>query len=161
MGIVIAVIIAVLAVILDQITKHIVVTNMFLGQTLPVIKDIFHFTYVRNTGAAFSILSDGMVFFYIITPIALAAFIYIMIKERKGSKYQLALLGGIVGGTIGNFIDRVAYGYVIDFIDCRFIDFAIFNVADIFLTCCIFLYVFYLILELIKDVKKEKAKKND
>lgn len=159
MGLVLAFIIALLAVALDQLTKYIVVSDMFLGQTVPIIKDVFHFTYVRNTGAAFSILSGGMTFFYIITPIALAIFIYIMIKERKGSKLQLVLLGGIVGGTIGNFIDRIAYGYVIDFIDCRFINFAIFNVADMFLTCGVFLYVFYLLVELTKDIKKEK--KND
>ena len=158
MGIVLAFIVAAVAVILDQVTKHIVVSNMLLGQTVPVIKDVFHFTYVQNTGAAFSILKDNMTLFYIITPIALAAFIYMIIKERSGNKFQLILLGGIVGGTIGNFIDRVVNGYVVDFIDCRFIDFAVFNVADIFLTCCVILYVIYLLTELVKDYKKNGGK---
>lgn len=158
MGIVLAFIVAAVAVILDQVTKYIVVSNMLLGQTVPVIKDVFHFTYVQNTGAAFSILKDNMTLFYIITPIALAAFIYMIIKERNGSKFQLVLLGGIVGGTIGNFIDRVVNGYVVDFIDCRFIDFAVFNVADIFLTCCVILYVIYLLTELVKDYKKNGGK---
>ncbi len=161
MGLILAAIIIVLAIVLDQLTKYLVVSNMFIGQTIPVIKDVFHITYVRNTGAAFSILSGSMTLFYIITPIALAVFTYILIKERKGKKLQLVLLGGIIGGTIGNFIDRVAYGYVIDFIDCRFINFAIFNVADMFLTCCVILYVLLLIVDLVKDMKKEKESKND
>lgn len=155
MNLIIAAIIVVASVVIDLVSKAIVAGNMQVFQSIPIIPNVLHITYVKNTGAAFSILENQMLFFYILTPIALIAFIWYLIKVRKGSKFQIVSLALIIGGTIGNFVDRVFLQYVRDFIEFRFVDFAIFNFADICLTVGVVFFVIYLLVDIIKDSKKK------
>ena len=125
---------SVFMVLLDFITKYIVTTTMSLNQTIPLLNNIFHLTYVRNTGAAFSMLSGQRLFLILLPFLIIAAIVvYVIIKKPKNKLLLLSLLM-IASGGIGNLIDRIRFGYVIDFFDFRLINFPVFNVADIFVT---------------------------
>lgn len=143
---------------IDQITKAIVTSTMEVGETVPVIKDVFHFTYIRNEGAAFGILSSHRWIFMtlsIVAIIAIGVYLFKFCKESFFTKIGLAL---IIGGGIGNMIDRIFLKYVVDMIDCRFIDFYIFNFAD----CCVCvgagIVVLGFILSMIKEYKEKAIK---
>jgi signal peptidase II len=117
---------------IDQLTKYIVKTNLTLGHSIPE-SGFFHFTYVQNTGAAFSIFRDHTYLLSIFSVIGIVLLLIIVfyMSARVGFLRSLPAkvsLGLIMGGTVGNLIDRLSYGYVIDFIDFDF--FATFNVAD-------------------------------
>lgn len=125
-------------VLLDQITKIIVMHNMSIAESITIIPNFFKFHYVTNTGAAWSKFQGQMVFFYIITTVALAVFFYYLIKEGNIANkklYTISLLL-IIAGTIGNYIDRILYQKVVDFLDFYIFgyDFPVFNVADSLLT---------------------------
>lgn len=112
----------------DQLTKALVKTRMAPNQSIPVIDNILHLTYVQNTGAAFSLLK-GRVFFFVVVSFAVIAVIaYYLIRlprEKKLFRYTLAL---VLGGALGNLVDRLRFGFVVDFIDFRI--WPVFNVAD-------------------------------
>lgn len=150
---------------LDQLSKWLTVTNLeyheFIPDTIPVIKDVFHFTYVRNEGAAFSMFSapDQRWIFMSISSIAIIALSIYLWKKRNDNKMLCIALSFIIGGGIGNMIDRIALKYVIDMLDFRLIKFAIFNVADSFVCVGVGLFALYVILDEIKEYKKEKAAK--
>ncbi|MDD4689292.1 MAG: signal peptidase II [Eubacteriales bacterium] len=133
-------------IILDRISKLVVIMNMPLSHSIPVIKYILNFTYVRNTGAAFSMFSNSNIILGIVaTAVVIAAIIYFHIK-KPSSKYLIIYSGMIMGGAIGNVIDRFIYSYVIDFIDIQFMEFAVFNIADCFIVVgCIFLAAWIMI----------------
>ena len=146
------------SILIDQIVKIIISSTMSVGETIPVIKDIFHFTYIRNEGAAFGMLSEHRWVFMIISTVALiimSVYLFKFCKERMLTKIGLAL---VIGGGIGNMIDRIFLGYVVDFIDCRFINFAVFNGADSFVCVGAGILMLALIRDLIKELKKEKEK---
>lgn len=118
---------------LDQITKMIAEASLGLYESFTIIPDFFAFTFVKNTGAAWSMLEGKMVFFYIITVVAMIAMV---LYFRTLKSHQFLSKIGIVlmlSGTLGNFIDRLFLQYVRDFIDFYIFgyDFPIFNVADI------------------------------
>lgn len=118
---------------LDQITKFMVEITMNLKDSIEIIKGFFSITYVQNTGAAWSIMEGQMWFFYIITVVALLVMIYIF-KDTKPNQWWLRMaVVLLIAGTLGNFIDRVAFQYVRDFLDFIIFgyDFPVFNVADI------------------------------
>ena len=118
---------------LDQLTKWLTVMNLDLHETFPLIENVFHFTYVRNTGAAFSILSDERWFLIGITAIVMLALMaFVLFGQFR--RYKLFNISAtlILSGGIGNLIDRLVQGYVVDFIKTTFMDFPIFNVADCF-----------------------------
>ena len=146
---------------LDQLSKWLTVINLGLGETFPLIEGVFHFTYVRNTGAAFSIFNepDERWIFMSISTVAIIALSIYLWKNRKGSKLLCVALSFIVGGGIGNMIDRSILKYVIDMLDFRLINFAIFNVADSFVCVGVGLFALAVILDEIKEVKKQKAAK--
>ena len=152
---------------LDQISKWLTVMNLeyiappMRPDTIPVIQDVFHFTYVRNTGAAFSMFNepDERWIFMSISSVAIVALSIYLWKVRKGSKLLCVALSFIIGGGIGNMIDRCLLGYVIDMLDFRIINFAIFNVADSFVCVGVGLFAFLIIYEEIKESKKAKAAK--
>ena len=146
---------------LDQLTKWLTVVNLGLGETFPLIDGVFHFTYVQNTGAAFSIFSDPderWIFMSISTVALIALSVYLWFN-RKGSKLLCVALSFIIGGGIGNMVDRCILKYVIDMLDFRLINFAIFNVADSFVCVGVGLFALAVIREEIEEVKKEKAAK--
>lgn len=122
--------IVVAAVVLDQIIKYAVVNSMALYQSIPILQDMFHITYIHNTGAAFSLMA-GMRGFLILLPMVMTAgaIIYMFIKRKNGHPLMMTSVALIAGGGIGNMIDRIMLGYVVDYLDFRV--FPIFNLADI------------------------------
>ena len=124
-------------VILDQITKQLIVYLMDKGDSVEVIKDFFYISSHRNTGGAWGILTDQMVLFYFITFVALILF-YFLIKDMDLDKKRIFSYGVMlmIAGAIGNFIDRLLFKEVVDFLDFYLFDydFPIFNIADICLT---------------------------
>lgn len=124
---------------IDQISKNLVNLYMNLNQSISIINNFFSLTYVQNEGAAFSILSGHRLLFIILTIIALNI-IYLYIKDLK-TKFENIIYSLLIGGIIGNLIDRVLYGYVIDFLDFKFLgyNFAIFNLADSFIVISVLL----------------------
>ncbi|MGI6752274.1 MAG: signal peptidase II [Anaerovoracaceae bacterium] len=131
---------------LDQWTKHLIKVSFDLGQTMPVIENIFHLTYIHNYGAAFSILLGKQLLLSVIGTVAiLAILVYIWVERKRSHPFILTALTFIAGGGLGNLCDRLSQGYVVDFLDFRV--FPIFNVADIFVTVgsvFIFIYLFFI-----------------
>lgn len=119
---------------LDQITKYWVVQTFSLGKTLPLLPGIFHLTYVTNTGAAFSLLSGKVEWLrWLSLGVSLILIALALFSPALNLWDQLGY-GLILGGAMGNGIDRFALGYVVDFLDFRLINFAVFNVADSFIS---------------------------
>ena len=127
-------ILSVIMVISDLATKYLVTSSMALNETLPLIDNIFHLTYVRNSGAAFSMLSGQRIILILLPLLIISVIIIYIIFKRPTNKSLMLSFTMIVSGGIGNLIDRIKYGYVIDFFDFRLINFPVFNVADIFVT---------------------------
>ena len=132
---------------LDQAVKWYVVKEIPLAGMRSFIPKVVSLTYLKNSGAAFSMLENQQWFFAIITLIAMgAAFVYLY-RHIKGSIWLLLGLTLIISGGIGNFIDRVRQGFVVDMFHLDFMNFAIFNVADIYLTVGVGLLLIYLLRE--------------
>lgn len=141
---------------LDQWSKYLTVQNISLGETKEFIPGFLSLTHLRNTGAAWSLLEGKMIFFYVITVIVSVVIINLLIKNYKKSIWYSVGLSFVLAGAIGNFIDRVRLGYVVDMLQTDFMNFPIFNVADSTLVVgviCIFIY-------LILDEKAAKEGKN-
>lgn len=145
----IQVILIVLLFAIDQLSKMVITMNMSLGSSIDVIDGFFNITYVRNTGAGFSILEGHMTFFYIITIVALIFLTYLLVKSQKDPWYSKASFILMIGGTLGNFYDRIVNRYVVDFLDFNIFgyDFPIFNFADTFLCIGVALFVLSYIIE--------------
>ncbi|MBP1045575.1 signal peptidase II [Enterococcus sp. BWM-S5] len=141
---------------LDQWTKYLTVANIQLGETKDFIPGFLSFTYIRNTGGAWSILEGKMMFFYIMTVVVVAVLLYLLVKNIKSSKWFTIGLSLILAGAIGNFIDRLRLGFVVDMFKTEFIDFPIFNVADMSLVIGVACVFIYLILD--ERASKNKAK---
>lgn len=118
---------------LDQWTKLWTVAHIDLGEVIDFFPPIFSLTYLQNRGAAFSILQDQKWFFVVVTVVFLAVAGHYFVTKAKDWLTLLALTL-IISGGIGNFIDRLRLGYVVDMVHLDFVDFAIFNVADSYLT---------------------------
>ncbi|MFC0301490.1 signal peptidase II [Virgibacillus soli] len=141
---------------LDQFTKWLVVQNMDLYEQIPIIDNFFSITSHRNSGAAWGILQNQMVFFYIITVIVIVGVLYFMHKFAKQSKLLTIGLSLVLGGAIGNFIDRLLHQEVVDFLDFKIINynFPIFNVADSSLVIGVGLLI---VMTFIEDRKERKT----
>ncbi|MGT2750228.1 signal peptidase II [Streptococcus orisasini] len=127
---------------LDQLSKFLVVKSIALGKIVNVIPNVVSLTYLRNTGAAFSILENQQGFFTIMTIVVLGAAVYYLIKFMQSNKvWLLAGLVLIISGGLGNFIDRLRLGYVVDMVHLDFIDFAVFNAADSYLSVGVVLLI--------------------
>ena len=138
-----AAVVVITLVVLDQLTKFMVSVNIRLNESLPVLKGIFHITRVHNTGIAFG-LFKGMALIFIFLSVVVIFFI-ILSANRFRSGYGHLRLGllFILGGTVGNLIDRIRLGYVVDFLDLRI--WPIFNIADMAITAGGALLIFHII----------------
>ncbi len=116
-------------VILDQFSKYIVVENMALGESIPIVEEVFHLTYILNPGAAFGMFAHNRLFFIAIAVVVIGIIIWAR-REILASPWEVkAGCGLFLGGAIGNLIDRARQGLVIDFFDFRI--WPVFNIADI------------------------------
>jgi signal peptidase II len=132
---------------LDQWSKKLVVTRMELGQSIPLIPDVFHLTSHRNMGAAFGILQNQRWLFVIITIAVVIGILVSLVRIGKRQPRVSLALSLVLGGAIGNFIDRVSTGQVVDFLDFTLINFPIFNVADMAITVGVALLLLDVLLE--------------
>ena len=143
---------------LDQWTKALTLANIPLYGEVPVIDGLFHFTYVQNTGAAFSSFEGQQWLFALVFALFTAGIIWEYFKKSMGFlPFERWCMVAIWAGGLGNMIDRVRLGYVVDMIRTEFMDFPVFNVADCFITCgCIALVVSLIFFnkEFWKDEKK-------
>ena len=126
-------IVIILGLVLDQMVKMAIVKNIGLSEQKPVIKGVLSLTHLRNNGAAWSILEGQQWFFVLTTVLVLAVAIWFWLKNLSKNWYAIGLTL-IISGALGNFIDRVRQGYVVDMFQLDFINFPIFNVADILLS---------------------------
>ena len=144
---------------LDQLTKWLAVKYMDMYQSIPLIKNFLHITYTTNDGAAFGMLDSARWVFMVISILAIIGFIaYLYLGHAENMLYGVSV-AMVISGGIGNMIDRISLHYVVDFIDFRLINFAVFNGADSFVCVGAGLLVLALILEMKEEMKKEKAKK--
>ncbi|MBQ0108756.1 MAG: signal peptidase II, partial [Clostridiales bacterium] len=128
----IAAAVAIIAVIADQISKYLVVRGMDLHEERSIVDGFFSLYRTENRGAAFSMLSEKQWIFMTLSFVAMAVMVVFVIIYNKPHIFITVSHSMVLGGGIGNMIDRVANGYVVDFIDFQFMKFAVFNVADIF-----------------------------
>lgn len=149
------------SVFLDQLTKMLAIVYLQGEPSFPLWKDVLHFTFVQNPGAAFGMLSNARWVFMTASIVAIVGIFFYLIKYRPQNKLLVISLSMIAGGGIGNMIDRVIYGYVVDFIDFTLIDFAVFNVADSFVTVGACILIVYLVLDIIKDFKNSRNQTHD
>lgn len=148
--------ISAIIVFIDQLVKIIIKTNMRVNTSIKIIDKFFYLTYVHNVGAAWSILS-GYRYLLIILSISVLIFIYlIFIKNKELTNKENITYGILIGGIIGNLIDRIIYGYVIDYLDFYIFNYnyPIFNIADI----CIVISIFTLIILTIKGDKYARSR---
>ena len=140
-------IVAIIAV--DQWSKQLAVSKLLPVRSIELIPEVFHLTFVRNTGAAFSILRDKQLVLIVFTSLVILFMLGLLYRQiRTGSAALLLLsLAMIIGGAVGNLIDRMRYNYVIDFFDFTLINFAVFNVADIFITLGTIALMIYVIVD--------------
>ena len=127
-------IISFIILVIDIISKRLVIGNLIDGESISIIDNFFRITYAENTGVAFSMI-EGYVGFIIIMTVIVIMMIFKYVKSNNISKYEEIGYSFILGGAIGNLLDRVIYGYVIDFLDFNIFgyDFPIFNIADTFI----------------------------
>ncbi|KYD08171.1 Lipoprotein signal peptidase [Heyndrickxia sporothermodurans] len=147
-------IISLFVIALDQLTKILVEKNMEIGERIPVIENVFSITSHRNQGAAWGILQGQMWLFYLITIIVVGGIIYYIQKHAKGKPLLGISLAFMLGGAIGNFIDRLFRKEVIDFLYAEIIDFPIFNIADAALTIGVVL----LLIQMLREERQSKEK---
>ena len=125
---------------LDQLTKYLAVIYLMPIREYVIIEGVFSLLYHENAGMAFGLFQGGRWFFVVITVIAMAFFViyYIKLPQSAYHNKQRFFLLLIMGGALGNFVDRLLHGYVVDFLFIRIINFPIFNVADVFLVVGVF-----------------------
>ena len=153
------VIIGILCLAVDRLSKIFVSNNFMLGQSSPVINRVFHITYHLNDGAAFSILRGKTVLLTIFTVIIIIGILVFIIKKKPKNNVLLMSLTLILSGAVGNLIDRIGSGQVTDFLDFRLINFPVFNFADCFVVVGGILLVIYLIKFTDSDGKEKDGTK--
>ena len=133
---------------IDQLSKYFAYTLLKPAGSITVIEGVFNLTYVENTGAAFGLFQGARWFFVVITILIICGIVYYyrsLPKEKAYNKARFALIL-ITAGALGNFMDRIRNGYVVDFFQAGFIDFPVFNIADSYVVIGVFfafiLYVF-------------------
>ena len=146
----------------DQISKHLVLTHIPLFARVDVIPNVVGLTYVQNFGAAFSFFQGMQWLFALIFIAFTVGIVWEYKKKTMGlSAFEWWCIAAIYGGGLGNMIDRVRFGYVVDMIETRFVEFPVFNVADCFITCGTIALIAHLILFNKNFWKEEKKNKID
>lgn len=161
MSFIVASVVAVLFLCLDQLTKYIVTTNMELGQTIGFIEGFLDFTYIHNDGGAWGMLGGYRWLLLGVTAVVMVALAILLIKN--GRKSRLFFWAGtlIISGGLGNMIDRIFRdGKVIDFLHATFIDFPIFNIADCAVVIGSGLLILYFIIDMVKDSKQKAIRES-
>ena len=144
-------IITVISLLIDQLTKWLITSNLKITETISIIPNFFRITYLQNTGGAFSILSKSLPLLIVLTVVILFIIIWIIKKMSVIDTFNIITYGILIGGILGNFIDRIRLGYVIDFLDFNIgsYHYPVFNIADIMIVVsCIIL--------IIKNIKEGK-----
>ena len=142
----------------DVVTKIIVRANLAVDESVTVIPHVVEFTHKENSGAAFSMLTDARWVFIVFSIVAIVGILGYLFVKRPGSRLVRVALAMIVGGGIGNMIERLsAKGTVTDFINPTFVNFAVFNVADSCVTVGCFILILWVILESVREAREKKA----
>ncbi len=158
MFVVIALIVSAILVGVDQFSKYLAVEYLSNSEYFTVISGILRLRYVENTGAVFGSFSNHTIPLTIFSVLLLVGAIFLLVTNKNRSKFMNVCLVLMISGGIGNIIDRIRLGYVIDFIEPVFVNFAVFNFADCLITVSAFLIIGYLIYDFAKDVLKTKQK---
>ena len=137
------IILTILVILVDFFSKYIVSKLMTVNETINLIDNFFRITYVKNTGAAFSIFSNNTILVIIISVVVIGFLLFYIYKNKGNNKLENVSYAFILGGAIGNLIDRLVYGYVIDFLDFEILsyDAPIFNLADTFIVIGVILFL--------------------
>lgn len=143
--------ISILCFFIDQIVKILVSNNLELNKSVEIVKNFLSITYVQNDGAAWSLFSGNRILLITITLIAIALIYFFLIKGRNLKKFDIIVYGLLLGGIIGNLMDRVIFGYVIDYLDFYLFNYnyPIFNLADTFIV----ISVFFIIIDMFRSEK--------
>ena len=154
-----AISIAVIAVltVIDQLTKYAAIATVKENGPSEFLFGLMQFRYVENTGAAFSSFSENTAALTVVSILLIIAAIVVVAVHKIKSNFVNASLVLVIAGGIGNVIDRIRLGYVVDFIEPLFMDFAVFNFADCCITVGAFMLIGYQIFDMIRDNKKKKA----
>lgn len=156
----VSVAVIILLTVIDQLTKYVATVTVKINGPKEFLFGLFQFTYQENTGAAFSSFSNSTTLLTVATVIILIACLILLLTKKLKSKFMNVCLVLVTAGGIGNVIDRIANGFVVDFIEPLFIDFAVFNFADCCITVGAILMIAYQIYDIIKE-HRNKSKKND
>ena len=157
MSVVIALAVSVLLVAADQVTKHLIISNLAYGQSVEVLPGIVDFTYIHNTGAAFGMLQGKSWILLSVSALIILLCLALLLKKTFKSKLLFWAVSLVMAGGIGNMIDRIFRGgNVVDFIELKFVNFAVFNFADCCVTVGAVLIVIDFIRELIVDARAKK-----
>ncbi len=148
----------ILLTVIDRLTKYITVTTVKINGPKEFFFGLFQFRYVENTGAAFSSFSNNTEILTVVTLIIIIFCLILLLSKKLKPLFINICLLLVTAGGIGNIIDRICYGYVVDFIEPLFIDFAVFNFADCCITVGAFMLIGYEIYELINERKNSKTK---
>lgn len=137
------IILTILVILVDFFSKYMVSKLMTVNETINLIDNFFRITYVKNTGAAFSIFSNNTILVIIISIVVIGFLLFYIYKNKGNNKLENVSYAFILGGAIGNLIDRLVYGYVIDFLDFEILsyDAPIFNLADTFIVIGVILFL--------------------
>lgn len=146
-------------VLFDQLVKYWAAQVLTMGPIV-LLPNVFELTYVENRGAAFSFLENHISLFIIITCIVLCGICYALYRKLLYTRLGKVALLCVAGGALGNLIDRIAHGYVIDMFYFRLINFPVFNVADVFIVCGGILFVYYVLIQHDRAVVKETARED-
>lgn len=149
-----AFIVAICAIFADQMMKLWIISVLELHQSMPGLKGLFDLYYIRNEGASWGMLAGQRDFFIVLTVAAVCYLVHLIMKEQSKLSLTLLAYGLLLGGAIGNLIDRIRLGYVIDMIRLSFVEFPIFNIAD----ACLTIGVILLIVDIVLAGEKERFK---
>ncbi len=146
-----------LLILTDRQIKNFVAANLKGKDGVVCIPGVLGFVYAENTGAAFSLFSASTQVLSAVTAVALVAGVLALLLIKKKPLIYEICIPLIIAGGAGNLLDRVTWGYVVDYIETLFIDFPVFNFADCLITCSCFAVIIYLIVEIVRDAKKKNA----